>query len=119
MTECHKDILVFHYKTEGNRIYEITDSQCDYEFRLELDPSDMSSHQLFNAFGKVLMAMGFGEKTIMSGACGLAFNEMRDLETMVKVAKEFDLFDLETELEDTNRRKALYESSKEQEDDTI
>jgi len=54
----------------------------------------MSSHQLFSVFSKVLSAMGYGEFSITKGACGLAFNDMRDMEMMDKLVKEYELAEI-------------------------
>lgn len=86
-----KDKLVITYNTAENKINEIDDSVCDFQFQLELDPSDMSTHQLFNAFAKVLAAIGYHEFSIMKGACGLAFNDMRDPVMMDKLIDEYEL----------------------------
>jgi hypothetical protein len=110
MTEARQDSLIFSYKTSGNRIHEITDPFCDYEFEIKLDPRDMSTHQLFHAFSNLLSAMGFNEYSIMSGACGLAFNDMRDTEKMDKLVKEYELDGIPEEYERQKGRKELYKS---------
>jgi len=55
------------------------------------DATEISSDSWFLLFERVLGALGYCETVIMSGACSLAFNELRDPEEMKKVATEHDL----------------------------
>lgn len=55
------------------------------------DATDLSSDSWFLLFERVLGALGYCETAIMSGACSLAFNELRDPAEMKKVAIEHDL----------------------------
>ena len=55
------------------------------------DMDDCSIHAWFKVFESVVAAAGFNETVIMKGACELAFNDMRDLQTMKRLAKEYDL----------------------------
>lgn len=55
------------------------------------DVSEFNIHELFNAFEKVAKTLGYSDSVIMVGGCEIAFNEFRDTEDMVKVAKEYDL----------------------------
>jgi len=114
------DKLVFIYTTQDNKIKEIEDSFCDFKFELELDPSDMSTHQLFEAFSRVLAAMDYNEYSIMKGACNLVFNEMRDMEQMNKLIDEYDLLDIPKEAEQQRERRKMYKdvnySSKDNDD---
>lgn len=104
------DKLVFTYTSQDNRIKEITDPYCDFKFQLEIDPSDMSTHQLFEIFSRVLAAMDYNEFSIMKGACHLAFNEMRDTEQMDRLIKEYELSDIPEEARQQRERKKMHES---------
>ena len=55
------------------------------------DAAEISTDSWFLLFERVLAALGYCETSIMSGACSLAFNELRDAEAMKKVACEHDL----------------------------
>lgn len=57
----------------------------------EVDLEDCSVHAWFRVFESVLGAAGMTEKLIMRGACQLAFNELRDIEMMKALSKEYDL----------------------------
>ena len=111
--------LVFSYITTDNRITDITDSVCDYEFKFEVSPEDMSTHQLFGVFEKVLAAMGYHENSIVRGACSLAFNEMRDTKLMVEMVREYELDELEEQLSAQEARRAAYNRKNEGEDESI
>jgi len=58
----------------------------------EAPAEDLNATQLFKLFSKFMLSMGYDEKGIASGACYLAFNDMRSFEDMKKVADEYDLF---------------------------
>jgi hypothetical protein len=58
----------------------------------EVPAQDLNTTQLFQLFGKFMLSMGYDEKSIASGSCYLAFNDMRSFEDMKKVADEYDLF---------------------------
>ncbi|NBR24386.1 MAG: hypothetical protein EBU08_11575 [Micrococcales bacterium] len=58
----------------------------------EVPAEDLNATQLFQLFSKFMLSMGYDEKGIASGACYLAFNDMRSFEDMKKVADEYDLF---------------------------
>ena len=105
------DKLIFTYGSQGNRISDIEDSTCDYKATLEVDASDMSVHQLFGVFAKVLASMGFMESVIMDGACNLAFNDMRSQETMIKLIEKYELNDISEQMEEQRKRRELYESA--------
>jgi len=57
----------------------------------EAPAEDLNATQLFQLFSKFMFSMGYAEKSIASGACYLAFNDMRSPEDMKKVADEYDL----------------------------
>ena len=61
-------------------------------YTFEIPTEDINTFQLFRFFGTVARTMGHCEKSIMRGACSLAFNDMQSTEDMKKVADEFDLF---------------------------
>jgi hypothetical protein len=52
---------------------------------------DCSVHAWFKVFESVLAAVGHTERSIMTGACQLAFNDCRDPKAMKIIAKEYDL----------------------------
>ena len=74
-------------------------------FTYEFDCDDLTATQMFKAYEKFLLAAGFAEQSIMSGACSLAFNDWRTPELMKKVAEEHDL----SLNEDANSREAELE----------
>lgn len=53
--------------------------------------SDCSVHAWFKLFERVLLMAGFSENTVMQGGAQLAFNELRSVEDMRKVAEIYDL----------------------------
>jgi len=57
----------------------------------EVPAQDLNTTQLFQLFGKFMLSMGYDEKSIASGSCYLAFNDMRSSEDMKKVADEYEL----------------------------
>ena len=59
------------------------------------DATEISCDSWFLLFERVLAALGYDETAVMSGACSLAFNELRDHSEMKKVAQEHDLALLE------------------------
>ena len=60
-------------------------------YTFEIPAHDLNTIQLFRFFGTVARTMGHNEVGIMKGACALAFNDMRSVEDMRKVAEEYDL----------------------------
>ena len=52
---------------------------------------DLNTTQLFTLFTNFARAIGHTEMGIMKGACSVAFNDMRSVEDMRKVAEEYDL----------------------------
>ena len=52
---------------------------------------DLNTTQLFTLFTNFARAIGHTEVSIMKGACSVAFNDMRSVEDMRKVAEEYDL----------------------------
>jgi len=55
------------------------------------DATEISSPSWFLLFERILSALGYCETSIMSGACSLAFNDLREPAEMKKVAIEHDL----------------------------
>jgi hypothetical protein len=61
-------------------------------YTFQVPAEDLNVYQLFRFFATVARAMGHNELVIMKGATSLAFNDMRSVEDMKKVADEFELF---------------------------
>ena len=79
-------------KYEATTDFRNTDDFLPNEnFVYEFDCDDLNTTQMFKAYEKFLLASGYDEKSIMSGACSLAFNDWRSPELMKKVADEHDL----------------------------
>jgi hypothetical protein len=57
----------------------------------EAPAEDLNATQLFQLFSKFMFSLGYTEKSIASGACYLAFNDMRSFEDMKKIADEYEL----------------------------
>jgi len=77
----------------------------------EVPAQDLNTTQLFQLFGKFMLSMGYDEKSIASGSCYLAFNDMRSSEDMKKVADEYEL------ILDEDYRKKLVEYDAQQDRD--
>ena len=77
----------------------------------EVPAEDLNATQLFQLFSKFMFSMGYAEKSIASGACYLAFNDMRSFEDMKKVADEYELILAE------DYRKKLVEYDKQQDEE--
>ena len=93
-------------KYEATTDFKNTDDFLPNEnFVYEFDCDDLTATQMFKAYEKFLLAAGFAEQSIMSGACSLAFNDWRTPELMKKVAEEHDL----SLNEDANSREAELE----------
>jgi hypothetical protein len=58
---------------------------------IEAPAEDLNTTQLFELFKKFMFAMGYAENSIASGACHLAFNDMRSPEYIKRLADEYDL----------------------------
>ena len=73
--------------------YGIYDDETlpEEHYTFEIPAQDLNTIQLFRFFGTVARTMGHNEIGIMKGACSLAFNDMRSMEDMRKIAEEFDL----------------------------
>jgi hypothetical protein len=77
----------------------------------EAPAEDLNATQLFQLFSKFMFSLGYTEKSIASGACYLAFNDMRSFEDMKKVADEYDLIPAE------DYHKKLVEYDKQQDEE--
>lgn len=62
----------------------------------EVPAEDLNTTQLFQLFNKFMLSMGHTEKSIASGACYLAFNDMRSIEDMNKLMEEYEMQDKQT-----------------------
>jgi hypothetical protein len=72
------------------------DSLPEHSFTMCMeDAQEISSESWFLLFERVLAALGYCETSIMSGACSLAFNDLRGQDNMKKIAAEHDLALLE------------------------
>jgi len=60
-------------------------------YTFEIPAEDLNVYQLFRFFATVARAMGHDEINIMKGGASLAFNEMKSVDEMRKVAEEFEL----------------------------
>ena len=61
------------------------------ESTISADVTDASVHQWFSLFQNILSLAGHSERTIMTGACRLAFNEWRPADEMRRLVREFEL----------------------------
>jgi len=82
--------IVYHTAgSEYNSIYkDLVDNQT---VEIQSPVTDLNIHQYFNLFNSFLRAVGFADETIMDGAAQCAFNEMRRVEDMRKVAENNDI----------------------------
>jgi len=69
---------------------------------IHCDVSDCSVHAYFKLFEQILYCAGFCQEVIMMGGAQLAFNEMRSVEMMRKVATTYDLKLLEDLIESSD-----------------
>lgn len=60
-------------------------------FVMEFPSDDLNSCQIFNAFRKFLLASGFSDTAIRSGATSLAFNDSLTPDQMRTTAENYDL----------------------------
>ena len=93
----YKATLKVHFDTEwtptygGSGIYD-DEVLPEEHYTFEIPCEDINSIQLFRFFGNIARTMGHNELGIMKGATSLAFNDMRSVEDMKKVADEYDLY---------------------------
>jgi hypothetical protein len=91
----YKATLKVSFDTEfvNHYTYGVNDDDTlpEEHYTFEIPAEDLNTIQLFRFFGTIARAMGHNEVGIMKGGCALAFNEMRMMEDMRKVADEYDL----------------------------
>lgn len=78
---------------EEEGTYALGTEYPNYVLELSSNVEDLTVHEWFKLFEKVLLANGFSEFVVASGACALAFNEWRQIADMKKIFKEYDLED--------------------------
>ena len=90
----YKARLKVSYDTEWTYTGGVYDDETlpKEHYTFEIPCEDINSMQLFRFFGTVARTMGHNELGIMKGATSLAFNDMRSVEDMKKVADEYDLY---------------------------
>lgn len=71
-------------------LYE-TDTLPEEHFTFEVPVDDLTSTQVFALFKKVMLTMGYREKSIASGVMSTVFNADGDEKLMRKMCEEFDL----------------------------
>lgn len=69
----------------------LPEEHCTIKFPAD----DANTTQIFGAFRKFLLAIGHDDVPIYRGALSLAFNDMRSVEDMRKIAEEYDLIMIE------------------------
>jgi hypothetical protein len=114
--------FIYQTKTTGHPQYHeaYPDMIDDQTITMEAPSTEMNVYQHFNLFNSFLRAVGFDELTIMRGATGLAFSDMRKDEDMRKVADEHDIMmsehhdrivsDLEKEILDLKAKLSRFEN---------
>ena len=90
----YKARLKVHFDTEWTYTAGVYDDETlpEEHYTFEIPTEDINSMQLFRFFGTIARTMGHNDFGIMKGACSLAFNDMRSVEDMKKVADEYDLY---------------------------
>lgn len=79
------------------------------------DASDLNTKQLFQFFKKVMLAMGYAEKSIAVGAMSIVFNGDGDEAMQKAMCDEFDLTlneDLQDKFEDFKKTEAAWDRIK-------
>lgn len=89
------DKLVIHVTTSETRTLD--EHYPGFELSLEADVTNLDVHAWFKIFEKILLAQGFDSYIIQKGGLQLAFNEWRQVSSMEKLYKEFDLKDFQRE----------------------
>jgi hypothetical protein len=91
MTYEAKITLKFDSKWEyTSGIYD-DETLPEEHITMAVPAQDLNATQLFTLFTNFARAIGHTEVGIMKGACSVAFNDMRSVEEMRKVAEEYDL----------------------------
>lgn len=90
----YKARLKVQFDTEWTYTGGVYDDETlpEEHYTFEIPTDDINSIQLFRFFGTIARTMGHSEQGIMKGACSLAFNDMRSVQDMKKVADEYDLY---------------------------
>ena len=91
----YKATLKVKFDTEWTPTnYGVYDDETlpEEHYTFEIPVQDINAVQLFRFFGTIARTMGHNELGIMKGATSLAFNDMRSVEDMKKVADEYDLY---------------------------
>lgn len=76
------------------------------------DASDLNTKQLFQFFKKVMLAMGYGEKSIATGAMSVVFNCDGDEAMQRAMCEHFDLTlneDLQDKYEEFKKTEAKWD----------
>lgn len=80
-----------HYSNEWD-----TDIPASMQAQISADVTDANVHQWFTLFQNILALAGHSERTIMDGACRLAFNEYRNISDMQRLVRAFELHEFMT-----------------------
>lgn len=102
-----KASIAFKYDSEWT--YGSSEFLPEEHITMEFPAQDVNTEQLFSAFNKFLLAIGYNDEVIANGATSLAFNPDLPIEKMRKTAYKYDLIlsedhhqkiqELETEIE--------------------
>lgn len=84
-----KSSIVFKYHSEWT--YGESDFLPEEEITMEFPADQLTTTQLFKAYRKFLLASGYNDSSIASGAVSLAFNDSLPEEQMRNTAEEYDL----------------------------
>ena len=68
-----------------------TDTLPEEHYTFEVPVDDLTSTQVFGLFRKVMLTMGYSEKSIASGVMSTVFNPDGDEKLMRKMCEEYDL----------------------------
>lgn len=86
-----KYTLTITYNQQHHSIEWDTSIPSSMEAQVSADVTDANVHQWFSLFQNILALAGHSERTIMDGACRLAFNEYRNTSDMQRLVRDFDL----------------------------
>ena len=78
--------------TYGSLSWSDDDFIPEEHYLITAPAADLNTKQYFKLFEKFLLCVGMCPQSIRSGATSLAFNDMRSVEDMKKVADEYDLY---------------------------
>ena len=90
----YKARLKVQFDTEWTYTGGVYDDETlpEEHYTFEIPTEDLNANQLFRFFATIARTMGHCDQNIMRGACSLAFNDMRSVQDMKKVADEYDLY---------------------------